>query len=126
MAASYYKLGTLGAGNTEYLERTLKIWSQLFEECKRKTSQRLVIGTCSVRQYPQHPHLSFRLQGRDVAHWEMVKNGAESACNLQAGTAGEMDLQDYCVPQQWDDCPGLVSGKSGSREKLLLLAAAAV
>jgi len=30
------------------------------------------------------------------------------------------------APQQWDDRPGLVSGKSGSGEKLLLLAAAAV
>lgn len=56
----------------------------------------------------------------------MVKNGAESAGNLQVGTAGEMDLQDHGVPKQWDDRPGLVSGKSGSGEKPLLLAAAVV
>ena len=56
----------------------------------------------------------------------MVKNVAGSASNLQVGTDGEMELQDYGVPQQWDDRPGLVSGKSGSGEKLLLLAAAAV
>ena len=54
----------------------------------------------------------------------MVKDGAESAGNLQTGTTGEMDLQDHGVPQQWDNRPGLVSGKSGSGEKLLLLAAA--
>lgn len=36
----------------------------------------------------QTPNISLRLQGRYLAHREMVKNGAESAANLQAGTAG--------------------------------------
>ena len=54
---------------------------------KRKTGQRLAADACSVRQYPQHSNLSFRLQGRNLAHWEMDKNGAESAGNLQTGTA---------------------------------------
>lgn len=79
-----------------------------------------------MREYPQHPNLSFRLQGRDLAHWEMVTNGAESAGNPQAGTTGEMDLQDHGVLQQWDDRPDLVSEKTVSGEKLLPLATAAV
>ena len=48
----------------------------------------------------QTPNLSFRLQGRDLAHWEMVKNGTKSAGNLQAGAAGEMDLQNHGIPQK--------------------------
>ncbi len=102
------------------------IYAKKARKRKRKTSQRFATGACSVGQYSQHPDFSFKLQGRDLAHWEMVKNRAESAGNLQAGTAGEMDLQDYGVPQQWDDRPGLRSEKSCSVEKLLLLAAATV
>lgn len=92
----------------------------------RKTSRRLAECICSVRQYPQPQDLSFGMQGRDFAHWEMVKNGTKYAGNLQTGTSGEMDLQIHGMPQQRDDHPDLVPGKSGSGEKLLLLAAASV
>lgn len=74
----------------------------------------------------QTPNLSFRLQGRDWAHGEMVKNGTKSAGNLQAGAAGEMDLQNHGMPQQRDDHPGLVPGKSGMEADIYNGADAAV
>ena len=46
----------------------------------------------------------------------MVKSGAKSASNVQAGTFGELDRQDHGLPQQRNDCPGLVSG-NGLSEK---------
>ena len=52
-----------------------------------------------------------RLNGELLSHWEMVKNGAKSASNVQAGAFGELDSQDHGLPQQRYDRPGLVSGK---------------
>ena len=46
----------------------------------------------------------------------MVKNGAKSASNVQAGTFGELDSQDHDLPQQRYDRPGLVS-ENGPSEK---------
>ena len=56
----------------------------------------------------------------------MVKNGAKSASNVQAGAFGELDSQDHGLPQQRYDRPSLVSEKRTVLENLLLLAAEVV
>lgn len=66
-------------------------------ELKVKTIRRYKKGK-SIKVLSEELYISHAVKGRYLSHWEMVKNGAKSASNVEAGAFGELGSQDHGLP----------------------------